>query len=99
MDQPPYAPGPAGSNHVARALHVDPFEIGGIAEVLDLRRGMEGDLAVLDPEVVQIAHHRLRAELAHARGGLLRARQRPHVPALAPEALDQRASHEAGSAG
>ena len=50
-------------------------------------------------EVVQVAHHRLGAELAHALRGALGARQRAHVPALAPEPLDQRAAHEAGSAG
>ena len=65
---------------------------------------MEGDLAALraGPQsfaVVEVAHHRLGAELAHARRRPLRARERAHVPALGPEALDESASDEAGSAG
>src|SRR5918994_2174437 len=95
MDQSPHTPSPAGSHDVSRLLHVDPLEIGGIAEVLYLRGGMKGDLAVLDVEVVEVPDHRLRAATADGGRGALGAGERAHVPALRAEALDESASDEA----
>src|SRR5215212_3523982 len=99
MHQSPYAAGPAGSNDVSRALHVDSLELGGITEVLDLRGCMEGELAVLDVELVKVAHHRFGAQLAHPLGRAVRARERAHLPPRAPKPLDQRAADEPRSAG
>src|SRR5262245_36692556 len=98
MDEAPYAPSPAGRDHVSRALHVDPLEFGRITEVLDLGGTVEGDLAVLDTERVEVATHWLGAELAHARRRPLGPGERTHVPALTLEALDQSAPDEARSA-
>ena len=82
------------------AAHVEPLEVGRVAPVLDLRRGVEGHLAAVGARaqrlaVVEVAAHRLRAELAHAlprRAPSARARARPSPRA---EALYESASDEA----
>jgi hypothetical protein len=65
---------------------------------------VEGELAALRPgpqrfAVVEIAHRRLGAELAHTRRRPLRAGKRAHVPTLRSEALYESASDEARTAG
>ena len=49
--------------------------------------------------VGQVARRRLGAELPNGGGGALRARQRPHLPALAHEAADEAAADEARAPG
>ena len=65
-----------GVDDVPSALDVDSLEVGRIAPVLDLRRGVEGYVAAPGAgthrlAIVEVAADRLRTELAHALRGPL----------------------------
>ena len=84
VHEPPHAACAAGGDHVPRAPNVEPLEVGRVAPVLDLRGRVEGDLAVLDAEVVagrpSPARRRARARAPRpAPSGRARARPSPRA--------------------